>query len=99
MEEKYKNESYQYIWQLLSNIRGIPKERVRFIKSSLISPYFEINSENLNEITIGDSEDHVVEINPFMRFGDIYHYLLHPDYVGIDDKLRENLFNITLHLL
>ena len=100
MEEKYKKESYQYIWWLLTNIQGLSKEKIRFKKSSVISPYFELNSENLNEITVDDeNNDYVVEMNPFMRFSDVYHYLLHPDYVEIDKKLRESLLNITLHLL
>ena len=99
MEEKYKNETYQYIWFLLTNINDLSKEKIRFIKSSLISPYFEINSESLNEITLDNNNIHKIEVNPFMRFSDIYHYLLHPDYEGIDDKLRDNLLNITLHLL
>lgn len=100
MEERFDNENFQYIWSLLVNNSILEKEKIKFVKSSVISPYFELNSENINNIRSEKTDNTcVIEINPFLRFDNIYSFLLAPDTEMKDQKLKESLLNITLHLL
>ena len=100
MEEKINNENFQYIWSLLVSNNGFENEKIKFIKSSVISPYFELNLENINDIAVGKSdEEYLIETNPFFRFDDIFSFLLMPDSDGNNEKLKESLLNIVLHIL
>ena len=99
MEEKINNESFQYIWSLLVNNNGFENEKIKFIKSSVISPYFELNMENINDITAGKSDEkYLVETNPFFRFDNIFSFLMMPDDEN-NEKLKESFLNIGLHIL
>lgn len=100
MNDKEREEQYQYIWSYISN--GMKnKNNVKYVKSEIISPYFEINSDEINENLSQNQEIKEVKINPFLRFSHIYDFLLDPNYLSIteDRKLREALFNVTIHLL
>ena len=100
MEGKSNNESFQYIWSLLVNDNGIENEKIKFVKSRMISPYFELNPENINDIISEKNiREYHIETNPFFRFDDIYSYLLNPDTAAEDKNLKESLLNITLHML
>lgn len=89
MEEKINNENFQYIWSLLVSNNGFENEKIKFIKSSVISPYFELNLENINDIAAGKSdEEYLIETNPFFRFDDIFSFLLMPDSDGNNEKLK-----------
>ena len=100
MEEKSDNGNFQYIWSLLLSDNGLEKEKIRFVKSRMISPYFELNQENINDVMSEEnSRGYLIETNPFFRFDDIYSVLLNPDTETEDKNLKESLMNITLHLL
>ena len=50
MEERFNKENFQYIWSLLLNDNGLEKEKIKFVKSRMISPYFELNQKNINDV-------------------------------------------------
>ena len=100
MEERFNKENFQYIWSLLLNDNGLEKEKIKFVKSRMISPYFELNQKNINDvISEKNKKGYTIETNPFFRFDDIYSLLLNPDAEAEDKNLKESLLNITLHLL
>ena len=73
MEERFNKENFQYIWSLLLNDNGLEKEKIKFVKSRMISPYFELNQKNINDvITEKNKKGYRIETNPFFRFDDIY---------------------------
>lgn len=98
-----KENGYQYIWALLinNNRNKINKQLVKYTRSDIISPYFEINETNINEVTFMPDFTHEVKINPFYRYAHIYELLCDPNYV-LDERykeLNEGIFNIITHLL
>lgn len=100
MAEQNNYEKFQYIWSLLVNNNGFEKEKIKFVKSRVISPYFELNMENINDIISGrNNNTYMIEVNPFFRFDNIYSFLLDPDNERTDKNLKESLLNISLHLL
>ena len=73
MEERFNKENFQYIWSLLLNDNGLEKEKIKFVKSRMISPYFELNQKNINDvISEKNKKGYTIETNPFFRFDDIY---------------------------
>ena len=52
MEERFNKENFQYIWSLLLNDNGLEKEKIKFVKSRMISPYFELNQKNINDVIL-----------------------------------------------
>lgn len=100
MEERFNKENFQYIWSLLLNDNGLEKEKIKFVKSRMISPYFELNQKNINDvISEKNKKGYTIETNPFFRFDDVYSLLLNPDAEIENKNLKESLLNITLHLL
>lgn len=92
MEERFNKENFQYIWSLLLNDNGLEKEKIKFVKSRMISPYFELNQKNINDvITEKNKKGYTIETNPFFRFDNIYSLLLNPDAEAEDKNLKESL--------
>lgn len=56
-------QNYKYIW-------GTP-ETVEFKVSEEISPYFEMNEDIINQ----DMSKKILEVNPYLRFFDIFYHL------------------------
>ena len=92
-------EQYQYIWFLLYQLtkESHTGENLKYILSKNISPYSEMNMEDLNYSNIADEKTEV-EINPFYRFTDVVNDLLNPDLIAAKVQ-REELFNIVFHIL
>ncbi len=92
-------EQYQYIWFLLYQLtkKSQTGENLRYVLSKNISPYSEMNMEDLNYNNIADEKTEV-EINPFYRFTDIINELLNPD-ITENKEARAELFNIVFHIL
>ena len=68
-------QNYKYIW-------GTP-ETVEFKVSEEISPYMEMNEDVINQ----DMNKKILEVNPYLRFFDIF-YHFNEIYINID-KLNE----------
>lgn len=92
-------EQYQYIWFLLYKLTKDSKtgENLKFLLSKNISPYSEMNMEDMNYSNIAN-EKAEVEINPFYRFTDVIGDFLNPD-IQERSELRGEIFNIIFHIL
>ncbi|MCY6355723.1 hypothetical protein [Clostridium sp. ZS2-4] len=87
-----------YIWDVLlkADKQNIPAEKISFVPAKRYSPYMEISFKDLNTQSLLDN--HIIEVNPYYRFYDIFKELLN---VNIEEsmKLREVLFDIIIHYL
>ena len=91
-------EQYQYIWYSLHRLTSEDKgaEKVYFKVSSEISPYMELNMQDINYE--GIEKDYVLEANPFYRFTHVFNEFMNPD-LQMGRKLKDEVVNILLHML
>ena len=75
------NRGYNYIWYPLTNFVEIPSNNFKFCLSEVLSPYTELNLEAMNGVknNLESMKQQVLEVNPFVRFADIFYLLLDPD--------------------
>jgi hypothetical protein len=87
-----------YIWQAVTEERrgGAALSDISFVPARNFSPYMEVNQDALNAAAVPD--DGRIEVNPFIRFHDIFADFLRP---GIHEfpEYRERLFDICMHFL
>ncbi|MGL6065076.1 MAG: hypothetical protein ACRC0S_08340 [Fusobacteriaceae bacterium] len=95
-----KNIRYNYLWYPLTNLVEVDNSKLIFVVSQIISPYIELNMEDMNKID-GNSflEEKIIEINPLLRFENIFEELEHPDLKNYNQEVRGLLTNIILHLI
>ena len=95
------NRGYNYIWYPLTNFVEIPSNNFKFCLSEVLSPYTELNLEAMNGVknNLESMKQQVLEVNPFVRFADIFYLLLDPDKYKNNKKLRDCIFNILIHFL
>ena len=95
------NKGYNYIWYPLTNFIEIPSDEFKFKLSEILSPYIELNLTAITQIKKGieTEENKILEVNPFIRFADIFYILLNPDEYKYNKKLRDSFFNILIHFL
>ena len=91
-------EQYQYIWYSLHRLTSEDKgaEKVYFKVSSKISPYMELNMQDINYE--GIEEEYILETNPFYRFTHVFNEFMNPD-LQMGRKLKDEVVNILLHML
>lgn len=96
-----ENKGYNYIWYPLTNFVEIPSNDFKFSVAEIFSPYIELNLDAMNEVksNLESQKNNILEVNPFIRFGEIFYELLNPDKYKFDKKLRESVFNILIHFL
>lgn len=96
-----ENKGYNYIWYPLTNFVEVSNDRFKFNLSEKISPYSELNLESVNKIksNIETMNYKILNINPFLRFGEIFYLLLNPEEYKYDKKVRDSIFNILIHFL
>lgn len=91
-----------FIWDisLQAERDGFPLDELFFRPSSSPSPYYEQSLEYLNQKHI---DNPVVEINPLMRFSELFQYLLHPDvFYLIEERSQQFIlyaFDAIVHML
>lgn len=95
------NKGYNYIWYPLTNFVEKPSNDFKFHLSKVLSPYTELNLEGMNEVknNLESMKEQVLEVNPFIRFAEIFYLLLEPDTYGNDKKIKDSIFNILIHFL
>jgi len=95
------NKGYNYIWYPLTNFVEIPSNNFKFCLSEILSPYTELNLEAINEVknNLESMKCQTLEVNPFIRFADIFYLLLDPDKYKYNQKIRDSIFNILIHFL
>jgi hypothetical protein len=88
----------KYIWEATTSERldGADISDVSFVPAQNFSPYMEVNSEYLNETR--PRKDLRVEINPYVRFYDIFANYLDPAFSEFPEY-RGALFDIVFHFL
>ena len=91
---------YRYIWKVLieANINEIPTKKINYyIPKSNISPYFELNDEDINFSDMGtDRID--VGVNPFYRFNEIFSDILNEKF-DENEENRKRIINFMVHYL
>lgn len=94
-----KKEQYQYIWFFLYELikKSNSGENLRYIMSKNLSPYSEINMEDLN-YGVSTDEKREIETNPFYRFTGVLSEFLNPD-IDISAELFQETYNILVHIL
>jgi hypothetical protein len=87
-----------YIWEALlkADKQKLHREKIKFKKSEICSPYMEIASEDLNSKLL--PENSVIEVNECYRFYEIFKDLFNIN-VQESKGLREVLLDILLHYL
>ncbi|WP_278538974.1 hypothetical protein [Fusobacterium varium] len=95
-----KKDEFNYIWYPLTSFVEKNNENINFEVAEIISPYIEVNMPNLNNIQ-GEIEnnDIKVEINPFLRFNEVFQIITYPDFAEMEVELKKSLVNILFHLL
>ncbi len=94
-------ETYRYIWHImhLRKKSGVSVRNVKFWASKKISPYLELNLEEMNfEELDREGEKYLIHVNPFIRFTDTFTHLLEVNYKKAQ-KLREALGNLFFHFM
>ena len=93
-----KKEQYQYIWYSLHKLISEDKdtEKIYFKVSPKISPYMELNMEEINYAAL--DKEYILETNPFYRFTHVFNEFMNPD-LPIGEKLKGEMVNILLHML
>ncbi|AVQ29100.1 hypothetical protein C4N20_13725 [Fusobacterium ulcerans] len=91
---------YNFLWYPLTSFIEKNNENINFEISEIISPYIEVNMTNINNIQNEiETSDVKVEINPFIRFNDIFQIITYPDFEEMEIELKKSLVNILFHLL
>lgn len=95
------NKGYNYIWYPLTNFVEVENSKFKFCLSEVLSPYTELNLEAINEVknNIESMKHQVLEVNPFLRFSEIFYLLLEPNNYKNNKKLKNCIFNILIHFL
>lgn len=91
---------YRYIWNVLieANINEIPTKQINYyIPKNNISPYFELNDEDVNFSDMGNNRIDV-GVNPFYRFNEIFSNILDKVF-DENEENREKIINFMMHYL
>lgn len=91
---------YNFLWYPLTSFIEKNNENINFEISEVIPPYIEVNMTNINNIQNEiETSDVKVEINPFIRFNEIFQIITYPDFEEMEIELKKSLVNILFHLL
>ena len=88
---------FQYIWNVIYEMfqKGEDINKIKFVLSEKISPYMEINENNINYF----DENIEVEVNPFLRFNRILSGIIDVNIKKDYEEIRKTVFNVMLHIL
>ena len=89
---------YNFLWYPLTSFIEKDNENINFEIAEIISPYIEVNMSNINNIQSEiETTDVKVEINPFIRFNEIFQIITYPDLLGeMDLYLGQNKKDIIV---
>lgn len=87
---------HNYLWYLLTNFIEIENKKIFFTIPKQISPYIELNIESMNAFL---DEDLEIEVNPLLRFENIFAGITKPDAREETQQLRKFLANLIFHYL
>ncbi len=88
------------IWNIIYSAKknDINSKYIKFVNSGNISPYMELNFEDLNYVYFDNSNLNIVEVNPYFRYNDIFSNMLDVNDYN-HSELKEIIFNVYCHYL
>lgn len=88
------------LWNIAYSSREnrINPKFIKYTNSGNISPYMELNFENLNYINFKDNELNIIEVNPYFRYFEIFFRMINVNENHYKET-KEILFNCICHLL
>ena len=88
------------LWNIIYEIKRqkIKRSNAKFVSSGNISPYMELNFENINYFYFDEKSINEIEVNPYYRYFDIFNKLVDVNSDGYLE-LKELLFNGICHYL
>ncbi len=88
------------LWNIIfeAKNKNVALKNIYFKSSGRVSPYMEINLEELNYLELEKNKINEFSINPYYRYFDIFMSLLD---IGKENykELKEELFNVYCHFL
>ena len=87
-----------YIWEALlkADKENIDRQKIKFKKAEICSPYMEMSLEDLNLRLI--PEGHSIDVNVYYRFHEIFKELCDINFTE-NYELKDTLLDIVLHYL
>lgn len=92
---------FNYIWYPITSFMEKANHEINYRISEVISPYVELNLENITNIECEIEKNEIVDIdvNPYYRFEDVFFYLTNPDMEKEDVMVKKVLANLIFHFL
>ena len=88
------------LWNIIYEVKRqkIKRNRVKFVSSGNISPYMELNFENINYLHFYEKSINEIEVNPYYRYFEIFSEMLD---INSEDypQIKEILFDVMCHYL
>ena len=81
-----------------SEEKNIDKKNIKYFMPNYISPYLEINQDNLNLINLNSTDKYIIGVNPYFRNEKIFWDFMSPNILYFNN-LKNMLFNIISHLI
>lgn len=81
-----------------SEEKKIDKMKIKYYMPEHISPYLELNEDNLNLINLDGSKENLIGVNPYFRNEKIFWDFMSPNIINFKG-LKDMLFNIICHLI
>lgn len=81
-----------------SEEKNIDKKNIKYFMPNYISPYLEINQDNLNLINLNSTDKYIIGVNPYFRNEKIFWDFMSPNILDFNN-LKNMLFNIISHLI
>lgn len=96
-----KKKEFNYIWYPLTSFMEKDNCEINFRIADVISPYIELNLENLTNVECEIEKQEIIdiEVNPYYRFDDVFFYLTDPDSEKKDVMVKKVLSNLIFHFL
>ena len=96
-----KKNEFNYIWYPLTSFMEKDNSEINYRISEVISPYIELNLENITNIECEIEKNEIVniDVNPYYRFDDVFFYLTNPDNEKSDIMVKKVFSNLIFHLL
>ena len=88
------------LWNIVYEIKrlNIDPKFIKFTNSEEISPYMELNFENMNYVYFKENEVNTIEVNPYFRYFEIFFRMFDENSNDLGN-LRGILFNSMCHFL
>lgn len=80
------------------NENNIDKTNIKYYMPKQISPYIEINQEDLNTLELVNNKENKIGVNPYFNNEKIFWELLSPNNI-LYPQLKKLIFNVLCHFI